>query len=335
MDIEIERPRFLVVVGASAGGLTPIVELCAQLDKNINAAICIVIHLPHITAEELLIQRLQRNSQFKCKIAENQEVIHRGTVYFAPPERHLLVKDGHILLGQGPPENRWRPSIDVLFRSAAVAYKGHTIGIILSGLMQDGADGMMAIKECGGTCMVQDPQEAEYPDMPNAVLKILTPDYCASLAEMGILLQETTNNGIGAMETVPPRVLAEAEIAERVALGMEHIRPLGEQSEFTCPDCGGALREMKDDDLVRYRCYTGHLYNQDELLYRQTQAVEETFWIALRMMEERKSLLQKMTEEETRKGWQRSAEQKKERIQELNTHIDRLKQLLFKSQEIA
>lgn len=333
METAIERPKFLVVVGASAGGLNSIFELCAQLNENINAAVCIVIHLPHISAEEILIQRLQRNSGFKCKMAENDEVVHKGTVYFAPPERHLLIKDGHILLGQGPPENRWRPSIDVLFRSAAVAYKGRSIGIILSGLLQDGADGMMAIKECGGTCIVQNPEEAEYPDMPNAVLNILTPNYCASLSDMGILLEETTNDGINAGVTVPPRVLAEAEIAERVALGIDNVKPLGEQSEFTCPDCGGVLWEMNDDGLIRYRCHTGHLFNQDELLIRQTKALEETFWIALRMMDERRFLLQKISEEETRRGWVRSAEQKKLRIQELNKHIDRLKQLLFSTQD--
>jgi len=96
-------------------------------------------------------------------MAEHEELINRGKVYLAPPDRNLLVKDGHILLGQGPPENRWRPSIDMLFRSAAVAYKSHGIGIILSGLMQDGTDGMMAIRECGGTCVVQDPRKPSTP----------------------------------------------------------------------------------------------------------------------------------------------------------------------------
>lgn len=334
MNTAIERPRFLVVVGASAGGLHSIIELCAQLKDNINAAVCIVLHLPHTSAEAILIQRLQRTSKFTCKMAEHEEVIHRGKVYLAPPDKHLLVQNGHILLGQGPAENRWRPSIDVLFRSAAVSFKGHTIGIILSGLMQDGADGMMAIKECGGTCIVQDPAEAEYPDMPNAVLNILTPDYCTSLTTMGAILQEKTNNGQEKDGEVPPRVLAEAQIAERVALGIEQILPLGEQSEFTCPDCGGVMWEMKDDGLIRYRCHTGHVFNQDELLIRQTKALEDTLWIALRMMEERRSLLLKMADEEKRKGWQRSAQQKQDRIKDLQTHIERLKQVLFNEQRV-
>jgi two-component system chemotaxis response regulator CheB len=322
-----------VVVGASAGGLNSIIELCAQLNDKINAAVCVVIHLPHISAEELLVQRLQRNTAFTCKMAEHGEVIHRGVVYLAPPEKHLLITDGHISLGQGPPENRWRPSIDVLFRSAAVSFKGHTIGIIMSGLMQDGADGMMAIKECGGTCIVQDPTEADYPDMPNAVLSIMNPDYCVSLTQMGTLLEEKTNNGQERQEEVPPRILAEAQIAERVALGIEQINALGEQSSLTCPDCGGALWEMRDDGLVRYRCHTGHVFNQDELLIRQTKSLEDTFWIALRMMEERRSLLLKMATEETRKGWVRSALQKQERIRELEVHINRIKQILFNEQK--
>jgi len=219
----------------------------------------------------------------------------------------------------------------VLFRSAAAAYNSRVIGIVLSGLLEDGTAGMIAIKKCGGTCIVQDPEEAEYPDMPLSVLNTVEVEYCVPLSEMGPILSEKTKNGLPAETEVPEDIKTEAGIAERVAIGIELTERLGERSVYSCPDCSGALFEISEDNSLRYRCHIGHAYTENELLNGQQRALESTLWIAVRMMEERRSLLAKMSEEEKSKGWKQSAESKEERAKELEEHIERLKQLLFAS----
>ena len=141
--------------------------------------------------------------------------------------------------------------------------------------------------------MVQDPAEAEYPDMIRSVLENVVVDFCVSLEAMGTILEEKTKNGVH-KHIIPDDVRKEAEIAEKNALGIDKMHALGERSIFSCPDCGGALWEMVNDDVVRYRCHTGHVYNDGELLIRQSDALENTLWMALRMMEERRNLLLSM-----------------------------------------
>lgn len=327
-----QSPTFLIVAGASAGGLNALIELCAQLDKRIDAAVCVVLHVSHLSMTEILLQRIQKSTDFICRIAQDGEVLQPHHIYMPPADKHLLVKNNRLMLGQGPAENRWRPSIDVLFRSAAVAYNGRTIGIILTGLLQDGATGMLAIKKSGGTCIVQDPAEAEYPDMPQAVLDNMEVDHCTSVARMGDLLREKTvyaqemNTG-----AIPQEIKMEAAMAERISTSVELVAQLGDKSIFTCPDCGGGLWEITEARQPRYRCHIGHAFTERELQLRQTETLEATLWTALRMMEERRQLLRKMSDEEKSKGRERSACRKEERALELKGHIDRLKELLFDS----
>jgi two-component system chemotaxis response regulator CheB len=291
-----------------------------------------VLHISQISAAELLIQRIDTNAYFTCKMAEDGEKIQKGYVYMAVPDRHLIVKKGCMLLGKGSTENRWRPSIDTLFRSAAAAYSGRVIGVILSGLMEDGTAGMLAIKKSGGTLIVQDPGEAEYPDMPMSVLNAMKVDYCVPLEKMGAIITEKSQNGADNVAPAPPEVVAEAAIAERVAVDIEDLKEIGEKALYSCPDCGGGLWQIKSEKNPRYRCHVGHVFTQNELEVRQRQALENTLWIALRMMEERRSLLKKMADEERSKGWIQNAQHKAERALDLEEHINRLKQLLFESE---
>jgi two-component system chemotaxis response regulator CheB len=327
----LEEPKYIVTIGASAGGLHSVIELMAGLTEETDAAVFVVLHTPNIAFGDLVIQRLQKNTVFTCKVAEHEEAIQKKHLYLAAPDKHLIVKRGRILLGEGATENRWRPSIDVLFRSAAVAYDGRAIGVVLTGMLEDGTAGMEFIKQCGGTCIVQDPNEAEYPDMPLSVLKHVEVDYCTTLQKISTILDEKSKNGIYEKHLIPPEIAAEAEIAERVAIGIENVRALGEKSYYTCPDCGGGLWEIRQGKIIRYRCHTGHMYTATELLVRQNQELENTFWIAMRMMEERKNLIDKLAEEEESKGWMRSATIKRQRAEELKVHIERIKQILFDS----
>lgn len=329
---ESNEPKFIVVIGASAGGLNTITELISQFTEEVNASIFVVLHTPNMTYSDVVIQRLQKNTVFTCSLARHNETIQSKHLYLAVPDKHLLIKQGKILLGDGPAENRWRPSIDVLFRSAAVAYNSRVIGIILTGMLEDGTSGMYAIKQCGGTCIVQDPKEAEYPCMPLSVLKRVEVDYCTSLQKIAAILEEKSKDGVPDEHPIPDKLAVEANIAERVAVGINDLQTLGgERSFYSCPDCGGALLELKQGNFTRYRCYTGHMYAATELLTRQNEQLENTLWIALRFMEERRNLLERMAEEEERKGWKRSAANKRQRAEELHVHIDRLKQLLFAS----
>ncbi|MFL5742685.1 MAG: chemotaxis protein CheB [Flavisolibacter sp.] len=322
----------IVVIGASAGGLTALTELVSQLKKEWNAAYCIVLHLSRKGISDYLVYRLQEFTELHCVRATEGLSIKRGHIYVAMPNFHLLVKKDEVKLGHGPAENRWRPSIDVLFRSAAAAYGNRTVGIILTGLLDDGVSGMSAIKRSGGTLIVQDPNEAEYPDMPLSVLSRMEVDHCVLLSLMGTVVQETLEMEKKEPNEIPHDVVAEAQIAEQMASGIDLVSNLGENSVYTCPDCGGVLFQVEQGKLNRFRCNTGHVYAQDDLEIKQTERLEETLWVALRMMEERRNLLQKMEQQMMERGFARLAREHKKKLEELHNHIEKLKQILYMTQ---
>jgi two-component system, chemotaxis family, protein-glutamate methylesterase/glutaminase len=321
-------PKFIIVIGASAGGINASRELITQLNGNLDAAIFVILHLSGKAISDILVQRLQSYTNFHCKIARNGEPIRKGTLYVAPSDFHMLVKTGQVLVGQGPAENRWRPSIDVLFRSAAAAYTSRVIGIILTGLLNDGMSGMSAIKRSGGVCIVQDPNKAEFPDMPLSVLNNQEVDHCLELSQMGGVIMELTQRTVQETQA-PPDVLAEAGLAERSSTKISTVKELGTRSLFVCPDCGGGLWQMKDDNIDRYRCHVGHVYSEKDLYVKQGESLESTLWVALRMMEERSSLLEKMANDERKKGLNSLASSKEERRADLQQHIENLKEILF------
>ena len=323
------EPKHIVVIGTSAGGLTALNELVSQLHKDWDAAYFVVLHLSRKGIADFLVYRLQQFTTLKCVLGADNVPIERGHIYIAPPAFHLLVRRGKLCLGRGPEENRWKPSIDVLFRSAAAAYDSHVTGVVLTGLLDDGTSGMWAIKRCGGTSIVQDPNQAEYPDMPLSVLNRMEVDYCVSLGEMGGALEDVLKNKVFDQVRVPPEVIAEAEIAEKMATGIETLQPLGENSLYTCPDCGGNLWDVQDEKIKRYRCFTGHAYSETDLAVKQSENIEATLWVALRMMEERKNLLKKMEQQTLDRGFQRFAKEHKTKAEEIQHHIDQLRELLF------
>jgi two-component system, chemotaxis family, protein-glutamate methylesterase/glutaminase len=322
-------------LGASAGGVNATAEVISRIKTGIDAAIFVVIHLSGKGITELVLYRMQKHTEYKCKIARHGEEIETDTLYLAPAGLHLLLRKDEVLLGQGPAESRWRPSIDILFRAAAAAYGVKVIGIILSGLLDDGTAGMLAIKRSGGSCIVQDPNEAEFPEMPISVLNMMEVDYCVPLAAMGDAIDEVLGNLPNkSTVNIPADVIAEAEIAERTFTSVSAVKDLGQHSVYSCPDCGGGLWELKNDGLKRFRCHIGHMYSQDELFSKQGENLEATLWVALRMMEERKSLIDRMATEERRRGLKNIAVGKEERSENLLIHIQKLKEVLFAQQKI-
>lgn len=240
----------------------------------------------------------------------------------------MLVKKDKILINNGPHENRWRPSIDVLFRSAAVAYSSNVIGIVLTGLLDDGTSGMGAIKRSGGICIVQEPREAEFSDMPANVLNNVDVDYRVPIADMGYILQDLFAKPSAAPVPVPYEIQVEADITERLTVDIESLSKISTQSILNCPDCGGGLWKINDDVIHRYRCHTGHVYSEKTLLQVQSEEVEEALWIAIRLLEERRNLLRMVADHSKEAGLIAESDDKRARSAEVNTHIERLKRAL-------
>ena len=314
----------IIVVGASAGGKQALMQLTAQFPKDFPAAIFIVNHMGADTTGDSLVAALNQSGGLTCEHAYNEQPFQNGHIYLAPSDQHILLVEGKILVTKGARENRYRPAIDPLFRSAAVAYGNRVIGIILTGYLDDGTSGMMAIKRCGGVCIVQDPLDAAYPDMPQSVIANVGADYCLPIAEMGMLLSDLVRRKLPNRKQPPKGIVTEAEIAQRVLSDLPSVEALGEQVPFNCPDCGGVLWQITEgDDFLRYRCHTGHAFTSAVLLAQQTAKIEETLWVALRMFEERQNLITTMGQSQGK-----SSASVLQRVQDSQIHIDRIRAML-------
>jgi two-component system chemotaxis response regulator CheB len=309
-------------------------RLVAQLPAALPAAVLVVQHLAPDSTGEPLVARLAARTGLHCQLATHGQHLKAGHLYLAPPDRHLLVKDHHLLVTKGPRENSYRPAADALFRSAAVEYDSHTIGVVLTGMLHDGTAGLDFIKRCGGLAVVQEPADAEFPSMPESALRHVAVDYVVPLAEMGGLLTRLVSPALdaesaGMATPIPPDLKLEAAIAERVVGTTEEAMQLGHQVPLTCPDCGGALWEIKHGSVLRYRCHTGHAFTAEALAESNHHALEETLWVALRMMEERKNLLTSMASH----GDGHFSVQQAERVEEIKRHINRLREFLLNGGE--
>ncbi|MCU0537124.1 MAG: chemotaxis protein CheB [Hydrococcus sp. Prado102] len=282
----------IIVIGASAGGFQAFKTLVSQLPPDFPAAIFIVWHIAP-DYPSLLPQILARSALMPVEHAVDREPIRLSRIYVAPPNRHLLVEPGVVRLSVGPKENRFRPAIDVLFRSAARSYGERVIGVVLSGSLDDGAAGLYAIKERGGFAVVQDPSDALHSSMPKAAMKAVTVDSCVPIVEMGALLAHLVNKEISEHKENPVSEKMEIEVGiAREDNGLEMgIMKLGELSPFTCPECHGVLIQLKEGNLIRFRCYTGHAYSLDSLLSEVTQSIEKSLWDSLRAIEASKILM--------------------------------------------
>lgn len=323
-----QSPQFIVVAGTSAGGLPALKQLVHSLHTDGNVAYIFVMHLSSNPVSNVLNEGLQQQTKLPVRIAEDGMPIEKNHVYIAPHNTHLIVKKGFLKLGYGPRENRWRPSIDALFRSAAVAYNARTIGIVLTGLLNDGVNGLKAIQRCGGITMVQDPDEAVYPDMPLNVLEQMKVDYNVPISAMNAIIQQMIQREVPAV-TPPENLQLEAQISEKAAIGSDIVGKLGQQTTLACPDCGGSLWEVKDDNITHYRCHIGHVYSEQDLLLKQSESLEMSLWIAVRITEEKRNLLAKLRDKATSRGFLRSAAGYKESERELEHAVNVLKQLLY------
>ncbi len=323
------KGRDIIAIGTSAGGLEALDTLIGQLPSDLPATIFVVQHLAPESSGSALVKVLGKYKSFDCKLAADGERFAKGRIYIAPPDHHLLVKKNTLLVTKGARENRYRPAIDPLFRSAAVTHGPRVIGVVLTGMLDDGTAGLIAIQKCGGVTVVQDPKDAAYPDMPQSALSNLKVDHCVAIAAMGGLLEKLSRDPHGKDATIPIDIKTEALIAERVLSDVAQVNGLGDQVPYNCPNCGGVLWELGNADVKRYRCHTGHSFTAAALLTSQTEKIEETLWTSLRMFEERKNLLNTMAKTQTNQKGKASYAQ---RAKETDVHIERIRRMLLASE---
>lgn len=291
--------RDIIVVGASAGGITALKQLVAALPKDFRGSIFIVLHIPAYT-QSALPKILSKAGPIEAVHAQDGEAIESGKIYVARSDHHLLLDEHKVLVKNGPKENRFRPSIDALFRSAAYVHKQRVTGIILSGMLNDGASGLWTIQQLGGRTMVQDPEDAEQPQLPLNVMEYVKPDHTAKASEMAAILMEIMKDApeekFKLSKAELDRLEMEVIIATRDNAFEMGIIDLGELTAYTCPECNGALVRLVEGNLLRYRCHTGHAYTASSLLAEVTESIETKLWQSMRGMEEMNILLRNISE---------------------------------------
>lgn len=285
--------RNIIVIGASAGGVETLTRLVKGLPSDLPAAIFVVVHFPSFSIS-VLPRILTRAGSLPARHPEDKEAIELGKIYTAPPNYHLIVQRDHIRLSRDPRENGYRPAIDTLFRSAAKAYGRRVVGVILSGALDDGTAGLRIIKERGGVSVVQDPQEALFDGMPRSAIANVTVDYILRLTDIASILNEMAHDRLEEEETVPDEIDREAEIVMQDKAMLERGERPGNPAPLTCPDCGGVLWELREGNLIRFRCHVGHAYSSDSLLEEQSDEVEKALWSAVRSLEEKAALARRM-----------------------------------------
>jgi two-component system chemotaxis response regulator CheB len=280
----------IIVVGASAGGVEALTQLVGALPKDLPATLFVVLHVPP-NGPSLLPGILTRCGGPPAVHPHDGQAFQYGTIYVAPPDVHLLVKPGYVTLVHGPRENGHRPAIDPLFRTAARVYGPRVVGVVLSGSLDDGTAGLLAIKRRGGIGLAQDPGEAIYEGMPHNAIDNGVVDQVLPVAGLAAALVELAHRPVvGGGEPVPEDIDIEADSAELEMDALERYRRNGIVSSYTCPECHGALWEVQDGELVRFRCRVGHAFSVDTLLAEQSTALEEALWTAFRALEERAAL---------------------------------------------
>jgi two-component system chemotaxis response regulator CheB len=291
--------RDIVVIGASAGGIEALQQLLASFPLELDAAILIVLHTsPH--AGSLLPLIMQRFTRIPVVHPKDGDHIEKGRIYIAPPDYHMIVEGDLLRVIQGPRENLHRPAIDPLFRSAAAYHGRRVIGVILTGALDDGTAGLMVVRAHAGEAIVQDPETALFSSMPRSALKQVPDAHVRPLSEIPALLlklvQEELPYAAPVSQASETTAIKETRIAEFDMSEIENENRKGQPSSFACPDCGGVLWEIDENNFMRFRCRVGHAYTARHLGAQQRHAIEAALWSALRALEENASLYRRMAE---------------------------------------
>jgi two-component system chemotaxis response regulator CheB len=315
------QTRDLVVIGASAGGVEAIERIVAGLPAGFPAAICVTVHISP-DATSVLDQILTRAGPLPARAATDGAPLRPGEILIAPPGHHLLVEDGVARLGVGPRENGHRPAIDVLFRSAARARDGHVVGVVLSGVLDDGAAGLAAIKAAGGAAVVHDPKDTQFPQMPTSAIAATQVDAIAAARQIPDVMDRLVR------ETIDPR--RKIEMHEPTHSPSDD-RPVAS----VCPDCGGLLTEDAEAPILQWACNVGHRYSAASLADAQGSEVEDQIWAVIRSLEDRSKLLQRMADKQQGPGREAAARLLRQRAREAAEHAEVVRQLRQRVTETA
>jgi two-component system chemotaxis response regulator CheB len=291
--------RDIVVVGASAGGVQVLQEMVQGLPRDYPGTIFVVLHTG---PGSLLPEILSRANTVPAVQAEHHVRYERNRIYVAPPNRHLLINDGVMVLDPGPRENGSRPSVDPLFRSAARTHRSRVVGVIVSGTLDDGSAGLFAVKARGGIAIVQDPAEATSPEMPMNAMQNVKVDYCISAAKLGALLTELAATEAPASDLGQRGMNEETrELVDPPDL-IRDPPPNDRQIALSCPECGGALYEEKSGAMAHFMCHVGHSFSPESLSEIHKEALERALWQAMRTLNERITLHQQFIRRQRNAG---------------------------------
>jgi two-component system, chemotaxis family, protein-glutamate methylesterase/glutaminase len=327
--------RNIIVVGSSVGGVEALQKLVAGLPADFPASLFVVLHIGPET-HSVLPNILRRAGKLPARHPVDGEPIRLGHIYVAPPDYHLIIEDSNVRLIRGPKENRHRPAIDPLFRSAARWHGPRAVGVVLTGALDDGTLGLLAIKKRGGVAIVQDPQDAFCPSMPRHAIESVQVDHVAPLDRIPGLLQEIVRQPVSSGNGAPK----DSDLAKEVQYAKLDMAPIedenrpGTPSQFACPECGGVLWEIEDEGILRFRCRVGHALTAKNLDVEQTQSVENALWAALRALEEGASLARRMAEAASGRKSLQLAKRFEQRAAEKTEQARLLRKLLLEANEV-
>ena len=305
--------RDIVVIGGSAGSLEALLTIVARLPSDFPASIFVVMHVP-ADHPSLLAGLLEKSGYLPAVSPVDLQPIERSQIYVARPDHHLQIQDGMIRVLRGPRENRHRPAIDPLFRTAARAYGQRVVGVILSGMLDDGSAGLYAVKQRGGIAIVQDPKDTAWPEMPSRAIAYAAPPYVLNARDIAPQLVELVNgneppmarnskskksNGKNGNKHKAGGSSIGSSGGERATGNMEVAYPdesMGTPSVFACPECHGVLWELKDGKMVHFRCRVGHSYGAESLASELSMASESALWAAVRALEEKAAMQRRLAE---------------------------------------
>jgi two-component system chemotaxis response regulator CheB len=320
----------VIAIGGSAGAIGAIRTLCETLPRSLPAATCIVVHTG-ARGLNLIADIFQEKCPMPVDTAVDGMKLEHGRAYVAAADHHLIVVDGVMRLGRGPRENLARPAIDPLMRSVGVSHGARAIGVVLSGMLTDGASGLADLKRCGGLTIVQSPGDADQAEMPLAALAATDVDYRTPIAELASLLKQLTSELPGRSPPPPDDVRAEVDITLGRLTGADDMNRLANPVALSCPACGGVLSQIRRTPL-RFRCQVGHAYTAEVLASEQEGSVDEAMRVALRIVEERAALTNKMADEARRTGLRHSAALFERTSAESRNHVATLREALLRSQ---
>lgn len=326
--------RDILAIGASAGGVEALLSLTRRLPQDFPAAILITLHMSSEHGS-VLDDILNRAGRLHACFPKDGDHPRKGHIYIAPPDRHLLLIENQFTLGTGSRENNARPAIDPMMRSVAACCGPRAIGVVLTGTLSDGASGLWAIDQCGGMTVVQDPNDALFPDMPINALNRVPADHVATLAAMPQLLQSLVLQPAGETMPIPQSIGFEIEIARgRRHATVDDMDKHGKRSMLACPDCHGVMWEIYEGELTRFRCHVGHTYAAEGMSVALDENLRRALGIALRALEERRALARRLeAEAETHRhpqlaaSWGKRAREYEAELKVIRDSVDRMDEL--------